>query len=204
MYSKTKDITDSRIPIKERTRLPDYVPDKIGHHMSHSAIHFYGQIGPRNPGADYNRGVHGGHKGNETRQRNILTYQSSIFTKHNYEKIGGQDPHLPLAPQQVPHPQSLRRTAGQHTDAETQQQMERKYLENDRGLKEMIRANGRADHVERVIKTTWPEPRVVDENTTYKRKFGVEGFERHHTPQRLKQKEAVGKISSTHWNAHDY
>ena len=206
MYSKTKDISDSRIPIKERTKLPEYVPDKIGHHLSHSSIHFYGQIAPRNPGAEFNRGIHGGHHGTETRQRNILTYQSSIFTKHNYEKLAGPGEHheIPIAPQNVPHPQSQRSQRGHKDhDATYHQEMERKYHENDRGLKEMIRTNGRADHVERVIKTNWPEPRYVDENTTYKRKFGVEGFERH-SPMRNKGKEAIGKISSTHWNAHDY
>ena len=207
MYSKTKDITDSRVPIKERTRLPDYVPDKIGHHMSHTAIHFYGQINPRNPGADYNRGIHGGHHGNETRQRNILTYQSSIFTKRNYEKLAesGNTRELPIAPQNVPHPNShqARRTQAKTPDASYHKEMERKYHENDRGLKEMIRTNGRADHVEKVIKTNWPEPRYVDENTTYKGKFGVDGFERH-SPMRNRNRDATGKISSTHWNAHDY
>ena len=207
MYAKTKDITDSRVPIKERTRLPHYVPDKIGHHISDSSLHFYNHIGPREPGAQYTRGIHGGHHGTETRQRQQLTYQSSIFTKHNYDKFAGndrQDRDLPIDPQHVPHPQSHRRTQAKTPDAAYHRDMERKYNENDRGLKEMIRTNGRADHVERVIKANGPATRYVDENTTYKTKFGVDGFQRHSPMKPHRERDTTGKISSTHWNAHDY
>ena len=76
------------------------------------------------------------------------------------------------------------------------------YHNNDRDIKEMIRNNGRADHVERIIKANLPEAKIIDENTTYKKKFGVDGFPRHYSPGKVR--DPVGKISSTHWNAHNY
>lgn len=222
-YSRTRDVPD-RIPFPEKTHLPNYVNQRIGHHTSKSGLHFHGHIPARNNAGLYDQGIYGGHHERETKVRNIPTYQSSIFTKHNYEKLSPQRERtydVPLQPHSarggtfvgdsgIHHTHTGRpvgsRTPPPHHRDEPSYTVRRDVVEaynnNDRDIRQMIRTNGRADHVEKIIKANVPEHRVLDVDTTYKRKFGHEGFPRHYSPGKLR--DPVGKISSTHWNAHDY
>ncbi len=220
-YGRTRDIPD-RIPFPEKTHLPNYVNQRIGHHTSSSGLHFHGSIAPRDSAALWDKGVYGGHNERETKVRNIPTYQSSIFTKHNYEKLS---PHkertydVPLQPHthrggtftgesatHLSHAHTARPRTPPVVRGEPGYTVRRDVVEaynnNDRDIKQMIRTNGRADHVEKIIKANVPEHKVLDVDTTYKRKFGHEGFPRHYSPGKLR--DPVGKINATHWNAHDY
>lgn len=316
-----------RIPINERTVLPNYVDQRVGHHTSNSGLHFYGNISPRNPEAKLSQGIYGQFGTTDVKQRMHNTYQSSIFTQHNYQKlsprsgqkidlqdgerlVGAPIPqyvgvtvknqtsasknsgheagsnhqnsshkHQQLSDQKhhdnsdrkqraqdqpAPQPekprtpprtndatgtrtpqksgnQTPRREADQQSQQGTRTPPANKefdivnqhhhtnkavlpkevavghpfhrhahgqlpedrppagYVGRDQKMHDLFTSNGRADHVEIVIKPNYPEPRVVDENTTYKAKFGKEGFTKHHSP--LKLKDPTGKISSPHWNA---
>ena len=203
MYSKTREIPE-RIPIQEKTSLPNYVDQRVGHHTSHSGLHFHGQIGQRNPESILTQGKHGGLGGTDTRVRNHATYQSSIFTMHNYQKAapaGEQSRQVPFVEGREDNPTRSAR----HFQPQAQPQASQPpkgYQGFDREMTQVFTNNGRADHVETVIKPTYPEPLYLNENTTYKTKHAVDGFPRHQSPRKVK--EPVGKISSTHWNAVKY
>lgn len=245
-YKQTRHIPD-RIPMNEKTGLPNYINERVGHHTSNSGTHFHGNIAPRTQTFGTSQGIHGGYHGTDTKVRDIPTYQSSIFTKHKYERMNpGKDRtydvpleqsgragdlyiatetgdhrghghshgygHQHRAPAPAPAPvHTIREThqdgygrtiKSSHGQPRTFEAAEARYQEQDRQVKELIKQTGRADHVEKVIKASIPEQRLIDEDTTYKRKFAVEGFERHH-PQ-FRERDPVGKISSVHWNAYDY
>ena len=193
-YSRTRQIPD-RIVIQEKTGLPNYVDQRIGHHIPNDGLHFHGNIQQRQSAIGNDSGIYGGRHETETKVRNIPTFQSSIFTKHNYEQKAGSK-----SSGEYPFERNTRGAQASsghvgnidHTTAQRQ----------DRELKAAIRSNGRADHVDILMKPNFPEPKIIPENTTYKTKHAVDGFARHHSP--FKAKEPAGKINSTHWNANHY
>ena len=200
MYSQTNKIPD-RIPIKEKTSLPNYVDERVGHHIPHSGLHFHGNIPQRNPESILTTGKHGGRHGTETRVRNHPTFQSSIFTKYNYETLSPSKEEAREVPFVTGDEINPTRSARHFTREEAPKDLKPPagYVGYDRHMTQVFTNNGRADHVETVIKPVYPEPRYLNENTTYKTKHAVEGFVRHVSPKKVK--EPQGKINSTHWSA---
>lgn len=246
MFSKTRDIPD-RIPMVEKTQLPNYIDKRVGHHTPNDATHFHGDIPLRNPETSMVNRLHGAHGAKETRVRNHPTFQSTLFTKQKYEDLtpkrtADRPMHtLPTKgavnasdmPLNIRTPQAGARTPthaagltrggnrtpgnrtpgnrtprgatppfGTHTHVDVIQAAPAGYMGANPQLTKVFQRNGRADHVETVIKSSQPAPRFLAEATTYKTKHCAEGFQRHHTPNRVR--DPVGKINSTHWNAHDY
>ena len=64
-------------------------------------------------------------------------------------------------------------------------------------------ADCRQDHVRGLIKTI-QAPKLKDGITSYQRTYKQDGFSGHHAIRKPQDRAAVGKISSVHWNAHDY
>ena len=192
-YTRTRQVPE-RISFQEKTGLPNYVDQRVGHYIPNAGVHFHGHIEQRASALGNSQGVYGGRHETETRTRNIPTFQSSIFTKYNYEKNTG------ARQSDYPYERSSRTPP-----ARTQQAEQRQYQvdpRTDNEIKAAIRSNGRADHVETIIKPNYPEPRFLAENTTYKVKHAVAGYARHYSPQ--KNREPIGKISATHWNVRNY
>ena len=194
-YSRTRQIPD-RISIQEKTGLPNYVDQRIGHHIPNDGLHFHGDIHQRPSAIGNDSGIYGGRHETETKVRNIPTFQSSIFTKYKYEQKAGNKSAA------VDYPFERHTRGVQQSAANTANIDQATAQRQDRELKAAIRNNGRADHVEILLKPSFPEPKIIPENTTYKTKHAVDGFARHHSPFRVK--EPAGKINSTHWNANNH
>ena len=91
-YQKTKPI-GTRIPLPNKTRLPDATDKRFGHYTSDASHHFHKNIAQRDNQYVSHQGIHANKFWPETRVRATATQQSSLYTDFNYKR------HSPKKPQ---------------------------------------------------------------------------------------------------------
>lgn len=93
-YQRPKPIS-KRVPLENKTRLPDATAKRLGHYTSNASHHFHKNIPQRDNMYVSHQGIHANRygAGNKNSVRATAAHRSSLYTDFNFQR------HSPKKPQ---------------------------------------------------------------------------------------------------------
>lgn len=80
----------TRVPLPNKTTIPDQTNERLGHFTSNCSHHFHHNIAPRNGAFISHQGIHANRFGPTPHVRATATHMSTMYTDFNYKRHSNQ------------------------------------------------------------------------------------------------------------------